>query len=173
MLPLFSRINSRLPSINHSLISPLHRVLWVALLPLIPWTQHSHHPSPLRSFTPVFETFLFCQFFQPQCGDAFPIERVLVATYLLSVEALPHCRWGVANKSWMVWRWLVLIGWGDCFDVSSRVAIRLAAVRVLHLVMRRWWKQRRVSEPGTALARGWTALCSIVWYDVFDCIVVV
>jgi len=26
------------------------------------------------------------------CGDAFPIERVLVATYLLSVEALPHCR---------------------------------------------------------------------------------
>jgi len=37
-----------------------------------------------------------------QCGDAFPIERVLVATYLLSVEALPHCRCGVANKSYMV-----------------------------------------------------------------------
>jgi len=36
------------------------------------------------------------------CGDAFPIERVLVATYLLSVEALPHCRCGVANKSYMV-----------------------------------------------------------------------
>ena len=34
-----------------------------------------------------------------RCGDAFPIERVLVATYLLSVEALPHCRCGVANKS--------------------------------------------------------------------------
>ena len=33
------------------------------------------------------------------CGDAFPIEGVLVATYLLSVEALPHCRCGVANKS--------------------------------------------------------------------------
>ena len=44
------------------------------------------------------------------CGDAFPIEQVLVATYLLSVEALPHCRCGVANKSCMVWRWLVLIG---------------------------------------------------------------
>ena len=38
----------------------------------------------------------------PICGDAFPIEGVLVATYLLSVEALPHCRCGVANKSYMV-----------------------------------------------------------------------
>jgi len=37
-----------------------------------------------------------------RCGDAFPIEGVLVATYLLSVEALPHCRCGVANKSYMV-----------------------------------------------------------------------
>ena len=36
------------------------------------------------------------------CGDAFPIEGVLVATYLLSVEALPHCRCGVANKSYIV-----------------------------------------------------------------------
>jgi len=36
------------------------------------------------------------------CGDAFPIERVLVATYLLSVEALPHCRCGVANKNRIV-----------------------------------------------------------------------
>ena len=32
------------------------------------------------------------------CRDAFPIEAVLVATYLLSVEALPHCRCGVANR---------------------------------------------------------------------------
>ena len=39
---------------------------------------------------------------QDDCGDAFPIEGVLVATYLLSVEALPHCRCGVANKSYMV-----------------------------------------------------------------------
>ena len=30
-----------------------------------------------------------------------------------------------------------------------------------------------MSEPGTVLARGRRALCSIVWYDVFDCIVVV
>jgi len=36
------------------------------------------------------------------CGDAFPIEGVLVATYLLSVEALPHCRYGVANKNRIV-----------------------------------------------------------------------
>ena len=39
---------------------------------------------------------------ESHCGDAFPIEGVLVATYLLSVEALPHCRCGVANKSCMV-----------------------------------------------------------------------
>ena len=38
----------------------------------------------------------------PSCGDAFPIEGVLVATYLLSVEALPHCRCGVANKNRIV-----------------------------------------------------------------------
>ena len=31
------------------------------------------------------------------CGDAFPIEGVLVATYLLSVKALPHCRCEAAN----------------------------------------------------------------------------
>ena len=37
-----------------------------------------------------------------RCGDAFPIEGVLVATYLLSVEALPHCRCGVANKNRIV-----------------------------------------------------------------------
>ena len=37
-----------------------------------------------------------------RCGDAFPIEGVLVATYVLSVEALPHCRCRVANKSYMV-----------------------------------------------------------------------
>ena len=42
------------------------------------------------------------QWHQQDCGDAFPIEGVLVATYLLSVEALPHCRCGVANKSCMV-----------------------------------------------------------------------
>ena len=43
-----------------------------------------------------------CMFTLNACGDAFPIERVLVATYLLSVEALPHCRCGVANKGCMV-----------------------------------------------------------------------
>jgi len=45
------------------------------------------------------EVFFFCC---SLCGDAFPIEGVLVATYLLSVEALPHCRCGVANKGCMV-----------------------------------------------------------------------
>ena len=42
------------------------------------------------------------QFIELNCGDAFPIEGVLVATYLLSVEALPHCRCGVANKNRIV-----------------------------------------------------------------------
>ena len=31
------------------------------------------------------------------CGDAFPIEGVLVVTYVLSAEALLQCRCGVAN----------------------------------------------------------------------------
>ena len=42
------------------------------------------------------------KFGESVCGDAFPIEGVLVATYLLSVEALPHCRCGVANKNRIV-----------------------------------------------------------------------
>ena len=47
-------INSRLPSVNHTLISPIlpHPVVWVALPPSVPSTHHSHHPSPLHSFTP-------------------------------------------------------------------------------------------------------------------------
>ena len=55
----------------------------------------------------ALETFVIIALYKstftlPYCGDAFPIEGVLVATYLLSVEALPHCRCGVANKSYMV-----------------------------------------------------------------------
>jgi len=50
----------------------------------------------------VFGTLTYHSKSHPACGDAFPIEGVLVATYLLSVEALPHCRCGVANKSCMV-----------------------------------------------------------------------
>ena len=48
MLPLVSGINSRLPSVNHALISPIlpHPVLWVAFPPSAPSTHHSHHPSP-------------------------------------------------------------------------------------------------------------------------------
>ena len=54
MLLLVSGINSRLPSINHALISPVptHPVLWVALPPSVPSTHHSHHPSPHHSFIP-------------------------------------------------------------------------------------------------------------------------
>jgi len=54
MLPLVSGNNSRLPSVNHALISPVrhHAVLWVALPPLVPSIHHSHYPSPLHSFTP-------------------------------------------------------------------------------------------------------------------------
>ena len=41
MLPLDSGINSRLPSVNHALISPIlhHPVLWVALPPSVPSTH--------------------------------------------------------------------------------------------------------------------------------------
>jgi len=51
---LYLHINSRLPSVNHALISSIlpHPVVWVALPPSGPSTHHSHHPSPLHSFTP-------------------------------------------------------------------------------------------------------------------------
>ena len=61
-----SGINSRLPSVNHALISPIlpHPVVWVALAPSVPSTRHSHHPSPLHSFTPGLK-LLFCKSFPP------------------------------------------------------------------------------------------------------------
>jgi len=64
MLPLVSGINSRLPSVNHALIlpSPPNPILWVALPPSFPSTHHSHHPSPLHSFTPGLN-FPFLQIF--------------------------------------------------------------------------------------------------------------
>ena len=60
MLPLVSGINSQLPSVNHTLISPIlpHPVVWVALAPSVPSTHHSHHPSPLHSFTPGCQVVL-------------------------------------------------------------------------------------------------------------------
>ena len=49
LILLVSGINSRLLSVNHTLISPIliHPVLWVALPPSVPPTHRSHHPSPL------------------------------------------------------------------------------------------------------------------------------
>jgi len=54
MLHLVCGINSRLPSVNHALISPIlpHPVVWVALPPSVPSTHHFHHLSPLHSFIP-------------------------------------------------------------------------------------------------------------------------
>ena len=54
MLPLVSGINSRLPSVNHTLISPIlhHPVVWVALPQSVPSTHHFHHPLFLHYFTP-------------------------------------------------------------------------------------------------------------------------
>ena len=51
-------------SINHALIlpSPPNPILWVALPPSFPSTHHSHHPSPLHSFTPGLN-FPFLQIF--------------------------------------------------------------------------------------------------------------
>ena len=50
ILPLVSGINSRLPSVNHALISPIltHSVL----PPSVPSTHHSRHPLLLHSFIP-------------------------------------------------------------------------------------------------------------------------
>jgi len=63
MLPLVSGINSRLPSVNHAIISQilLHPVLWVALPPSVPSTHHFHHISPLHSFTPGLKQLPFLQ----------------------------------------------------------------------------------------------------------------
>ena len=51
-----SEMNSRLLSVNHALISNsptlIQPVLWVALLPSVSLTHHSHHPSPLHFFIP-------------------------------------------------------------------------------------------------------------------------
>ena len=54
MLPLVSGTNSRLPFVNHALISPLlhHPVFCVALPPSVPSTHHFRHPLPLHSSTP-------------------------------------------------------------------------------------------------------------------------
>ena len=51
MLSLVSGINSWLPLVNHTLISPIltHPVLWVAFSLSVPSTHHSHRPSPLHS----------------------------------------------------------------------------------------------------------------------------
>ena len=53
MVPVVSVINSRLLSVNHALNSP---VLRVALSPLVPSSDNSHHPSPLHSFIPGLKT---------------------------------------------------------------------------------------------------------------------
>jgi len=56
MLPVISGINSRLPSVNHALISPVltHPVLWVALPPSVSLPHHSRHPTP-HSFIPLLK----------------------------------------------------------------------------------------------------------------------
>ena len=79
------------------------------------------------------------------CGDAFPIERVLVATYLLSAEALPHCRCGVANKGCMVWKRLVLIGWAIVWrqQQGSNQASRYSGASLLT-----WWWDGGESRGG-------------------------
>jgi len=49
MLPLVFGTNFRLPFVNHALISPIvtRPVFWMALLPSVLSTHHSHPPSPL------------------------------------------------------------------------------------------------------------------------------
>jgi len=54
MLPLVSRINFLLLSVDHALMSAIliHLFVWLAQLPSVPSTHHSHHPSPSHPFTP-------------------------------------------------------------------------------------------------------------------------
>jgi len=67
-------------------------------------TVHSKYANKGRGFRK-------CNSFWPPCGVALPMEWMCVATFLLNAESINACRCGVANKSRMIWRWLVLIGW--------------------------------------------------------------
>ena len=67
---------------------------------------------------------------------------------------------------------------GRLFDVSSRVAIRLAAVRVLHLVMRRGESRGGYLNPVLLWSVGerlfaalYGMMCSIVLYLCKTCVV--
>ena len=55
-----SAVSQQLLSVDRALTSPVltSLVLWVALLPSVPSTRHSHHPSPPYSFTPGFRAAL-------------------------------------------------------------------------------------------------------------------
>jgi len=59
VLQLVSGIDFQLLSVNHALISrvPTHPILRVALLPLVPVTRHSRHPSPHHTFIPGLKPF--------------------------------------------------------------------------------------------------------------------
>jgi len=72
------------------------------------------------------------------CGVAFPMEWMCVATYLLNAESINACRCGVANKSRMIWRWLVLIGWATVWrqQQGSDQASRYSSASLL--TGRRW-----------------------------------
>ena len=72
------------------------------------------------------------------CGVAFPMEWMCVATYLLNAESINACRCGVANKSRMIWRWLVLIGWATVWrqQQGSDQASRYSSASLL--AGRRW-----------------------------------
>ena len=75
--------------------------------------------------------------FQPR-GVAFPMEWMCVATYLLNVESINACRCWVANKSRMIWRWSVLIGWATVLrqQQGSDQASRYSSASLL--AGRRW-----------------------------------
>ena len=97
------------PSVNHALISPIlpHPVVWVALPPLVPSTHHSHHPSPLHSFTPDLQLsfpanpshhslpFLLLDWLHGFPGlftDTSEHIRFFSLLFLLSTVSFPDCR---------------------------------------------------------------------------------
>ena len=103
MLPLVCGINSRLLSVNHALISPILTcsVIPVALLPLVPSTYHSHHPSPLHSFIPGLKRSFFARTDSVESGltlwsssmDSWTSQGVhLVPPGLLQLTAVRHQR---------------------------------------------------------------------------------
>ena len=125
----------------------------------------------LVSLIQTNETFLcsndcFCT----RCGVAFRMEWMCVATYLLNAESINACRCGVANKSRMIWRCLVLIGWATVWrqQQGSDQASRYSSVSLL--AGRRWRMVRERALVNNSASGVCILLCVVATCVVSRCV---